>query len=47
MTFRDIFKSSFLENIGSISAFDMFLALFLAFGLGMFFFLCIKGHFPA
>ena len=28
MTFRDIFKSSFLENIGSISAFDMFLALF-------------------
>ncbi len=47
MTFRDIFKSSFLENIGSISAFDMFLALFLAFGLGMFIFLCIKGHFPA
>ena len=45
MTFRDIFKSSFLENIGSISAFDMFLALFLAFGLGMFIFFVYKRTF--
>ena len=47
MTFRDIFKSSFLENIGSISAFDMFLALFWHLDWGCLFFLCIKGHFPA
>ena len=45
MTFQDIFKSSFLENIGSISAFDMALALFLAFGLGMFIFLVYKRTF--
>ena len=44
-TFQDIFKSSFLENIGSISAFDMALALFLAFGLGMFIFLVYKRTF--
>ena len=31
MTFQDIFKSSFLENIASISLFDMALALVLAF----------------
>ncbi len=45
MTFQDIFKSSFLENIGSISAFDLALALFLAFGLGMFIFLVYKRTF--
>ena len=45
MTFQDIFKSSFLENIGSISAFDMALALFLAFGLGMFIFFLYKRTF--
>ena len=45
MTFQDIFKSSFLENIGSISAFDMALALFLAFGLGMFIFFVYKKTF--
>ena len=44
-TFQDIFKSSFLENIGSISAFDMALALFLAVGLGMFIFLVYKRTF--
>ena len=38
MTFQDIFKSSFLENIASVSLLDMTLALFLAFGIGMFIF---------
>lgn len=45
MTFRDIFKSGFLENVGSISVFDMVLALVLAFGLGMFIFLVYKRTF--
>lgn len=45
MTFRDIFKSGFLENIGSVSAFDMLIALVLAFGLGMFIFLVYKKTF--
>lgn len=45
MTFRDIFKSGFLENVNSISAFDMALALILAFGLGMFIFLVYKRTF--
>lgn len=47
MTFNDIFKSSFLNNITSISIFDMSLALLLAFGVGMFIFLSIKRPFPA
>ena len=38
MTFQDIFKSSFLENVSSISVLDMALALFLAFLLGLFLF---------
>lgn len=42
MTFNDIFKSSFLENIASVSIFDMVLALVLAFGIGMFIFLVYK-----
>lgn len=41
-TFSDIFKSNFLENVTAISAFDMALALVLAFGLGMFIFLVYK-----
>lgn len=45
MTFQDIFKSGFLENIGSVSAFDMVLALILSFGLGMFIFLVYKKTF--
>lgn len=45
MTFQDIFKSSFLENVTSISFFDMSLALILAFGLGMFIFLVYKKTF--
>lgn len=36
MSFQDIFKSSFLENISSISLLDMGIALALAFGIGMF-----------
>lgn len=42
MTFSDIFKSSFLENIASVSILDMAIALFLAFGLGLFIFLIYK-----
>lgn len=42
MTFNDIFKSSFLENVASVSILDMALALILAFGLGMFIFLVYK-----
>ena len=42
MNFNDIFKSSFLENISSVSIVDMLLTLALAFGLGMFIFLVYK-----
>ena len=42
MTFNDIFKSSFLENIASVSILDMAIALILAFGIGMFIFLVYK-----
>ena len=42
MTFKDIFKSSFLENIATVSIFDMILSLVLAFGLGVFIFLIYK-----
>lgn len=42
MKFNDIFKSSFLDNIASISLLDMFLTLMLAFGLGLFIFLVYK-----
>ena len=45
MTFNDIFKSSFLENIVSVSILDMAIALALAFGLGMFIFLVYKKTF--
>ena len=45
MTFQDIFKSSFLENITSISILDMLLALLLAFGLGVFIFFVYKKTF--
>lgn len=45
MTFKDIFKSSFLENITSVNLFDMVLALALAFCLGMFIFLVYKKTF--
>lgn len=42
MTFNDIFKSSFLENISSVSILDMVISLALAFGIGMFIFLIYK-----
>lgn len=35
MTFNDIFKSSFLENVTSVSILDMALALIFAFGIGV------------
>ncbi len=34
MTFNDLFKSSFLENITSFSALDMIIAMGLALALG-------------
>ena len=42
LNFNDIFKSSFLENISSVSILDMALALALAFGIGLFIFLVYK-----
>lgn len=45
MTFSDIFKSSFLENVTSVSPIDMVLALVLAFGLGLFIFFIYKKTF--
>ena len=45
MTFNDIFKSSFLENVNSISLLDMGVALVLAFLLGMFIFMIYKKTF--
>ena len=45
MSFQDIFKSSFLENMTSVSFLDMALALILAFGIGLFIFLIYKRTF--
>lgn len=45
MTFNDIFKSNFLDNITSVSIFDMLLALILAFGIGLFIFYVYKKTF--
>ncbi len=42
MTFNDIFKSSFLENISAVSILDMALTLALAFGIGIFIFFIYK-----
>ncbi len=42
MTFNDIFKSSFLENVSSISVLDMLLTIVLSFGIGLFIFLIYK-----
>lgn len=41
-TFNDIFKSSFLENVTSISLLDMLLTLLLSFGIGLFIFFVYK-----
>ena len=42
MTFDDIFKSNFLENVTSVTILDMVLSLVLAFGLGVFIFFIYK-----
>ncbi len=42
LKFDDIFKSSFLDNITSVSIPDMLITLALAFGLGLFIFLTYK-----
>ena len=42
MTFQDIFKSSFLENVNAIPAFDMVLIMALAFALGLLIFFIYK-----
>ena len=39
MSFQDIFQSSFLEKLQSVSLIDMVLSLALAFCLGLFYFL--------
>lgn len=45
MTFNDIFKSSFLENVSSVSVLDIMIALALAFGIGLFIFYVYKKTF--
>ena len=47
MNFNDIFKSSFLENVSSISMLDMLLALVLSFCIGMFIFFVYKKTFSS
>lgn len=42
MTFSDIFKSSFLENVTAVSPLDMLLTIILAFGIGLFIFFVYK-----
>ena len=42
MSFKDIFKSSFLENVTAVSLLDIVLALVLAFCVGLFIFLIYK-----
>lgn len=42
MSFSDIFKSSFLENVTAVSLPDMLIALALSFGVGLFIFLIYK-----
>lgn len=45
MSFNDIFKSNFLENMNSVNVLDMIVALVLAFGLGLFIFYIYKKTF--
>lgn len=45
MTFQDVFKSSFLENVNSVSFADMGIAIVLSFCLGMFIFMVYKKTF--
>ncbi|MFI3116280.1 MAG: DUF4956 domain-containing protein [Clostridia bacterium] len=42
MTFNDIFQSNFLENMNTVTLFDMTLALALSFGMGLFIFMVYK-----
>ncbi len=42
MSFNDIFKSSFLENIAAVSLLDIVLTIALAFGIGLFIFFVYK-----
>ena len=42
MTFNDIFKSSFLENVTSVSVLDMFIAIGLSFAIGLLIFFVYK-----
>ena len=42
MTFNSIFKSSFLENVTSVSMVDMVIAMVLAFAIGLFIFMVYK-----
>lgn len=45
MTFNDIFKSSFLENVTAVSIIDMGIAIILSFALGLFIFFVYKRTF--
>ena len=45
MSFQDIFKSSVLENIASVSLLDIAISLVLAFGIGLFILLIYKKTF--
>lgn len=45
MNFSDIFKSSFLENVTSVSILDMTIALILSFCIGLFIFFVYKKSF--
>ncbi len=42
MSFSDIFKSSFLENVSAVSPLDIVLTILLAFGIGLFIFFVYK-----
>lgn len=42
MSFSDIFKSSFLENVNSVSVLDMVVSLVLSFAIGLFIFMVYK-----
>lgn len=45
MTFQDIFKSSFLEKAVTFSPMDLFIAMVVAFALGLFIFFVYKKTF--
>lgn len=42
MSFKDIFKSNFLENVSDVSVLDMILTIVLAFGIGLYIFYVYK-----